>query len=105
MLTLGGLWRQRASPRFASDLHERVAQPFVPLALALAALPFVLTTARQRVLQGTVLAILVVAIYEVVALGMLSAAGSGYIPPSLGAWLPPAVFSGFGAWRLVRLRT
>ena len=105
VLTLGGLFRQRARPRFASELHERMVQVFVPLVLALAALPFVLRAERSQVLQGTVLAILVVAIYEVASRGMLSLAGSGYLPPSLGGWLPPVAFAGFGAWRLVRLRT
>ncbi len=105
VLTLAGLWRQRARPRFASKLHERIAQAFVPLVIALAALPFVLTTDRSRVLQGTILAILVVAAYEVASRAMLSAAGAGHIPAVLGGWTAPVAFCGFGVWRMVRLRT
>ncbi len=105
VLTLAGLWRQRARPRFASKLHERIAQAFVPLVMALAALPFVLTTDRSRVLQGTILAILVVAAYEVASRAMLSAAGAGHIPAFIGGWLALAVFAAFGVWRMVKLRT
>jgi lipopolysaccharide export system permease protein len=105
VLTLGGLWRQRARHRFAAELHERMAQLFVPLVMALTALPLVLTADRSRVLQGTVLAILAVAAYEVIARAMLSAAGSGLLPAFLGGWLPPLAFAGFGAWRMAKLRT
>ena len=105
VLTLGGLWRQRARPRFASELHERIAQLFVPLVLALAALPFVLTADPSRVLRGAVLAILVVVSYEMLAHFSLGLAGAGYLPAFVGGWLVPFVFAGFGVWRVVRLRT
>ncbi len=100
VLGLGALFRQRARPEFASSLHRRLAQIFAPLALALAAVSFVLTTDRSRIFYAGVLAALVAVGYEVVARGFAS-----YLPPLLGGWLAPAVFAAFGAWRLKTLDT
>jgi lipopolysaccharide export LptBFGC system permease protein LptF len=105
VLGIGGLVRQRARPEFAAALHERLAQVFAPLALALAALPFLLTTDRSRVVYGTVAATLVVVSYEVLSRALTAMAATGYLPPVVGGWLVPVVFCGFGAWRLAVLDT
>jgi len=102
---LGGLLRQRSRPEFAAELHERLAQILAPLALALIALPFVLTTDRTRVFQGTMLAAITVIGYEMVAHICGSASATGYIPAIVGGWLAPVAFGGLGAWRLCVIDT
>jgi lipopolysaccharide export system permease protein len=105
VLGLGGLLRQNARPEFATAFHERLAQMFAPLALALVVLPFILVTDRTRVFQGTMLAIIAIVVYEVVARVMCGAAASGYIPAVIGGWTAPLLFCGLGAWRLSAIET
>jgi lipopolysaccharide export LptBFGC system permease protein LptF len=105
VLTLGGLYRQRARPEFAAAFHERLAQLVAPLALALAALPFVLLTDRARVFPGAMLAIAVTVGYELTARVGIGAAASGYLPAVLGGWVAPVGFGAFGAWRLAQIDT
>ena len=100
VLGLGALFRQRARPEFASAFHRRLAQMLAPLALALAAVPFVLTTDRSRIFHAGVLAALVAVGYEVAA--RLFAA---YLPPLIGGWLAPVSFAALGAWRLRTMDT
>jgi len=100
VLGLGALFRQRARPEFASALHRRLAQMLAPLALALAAVPFVLTTDRSRIFHAGVLAALVTVGYEVAARGF-----AAYLPPLLGGWLAPVGFTALGAWRLKTMDT
>lgn len=100
VLSLRALYSQRARPEFARALHGRLAQLVAPVALVLAALPFVLTTERSRVFQRVCLAILVAAAYELAA-----RAGAGYVDAFLGGWLAPAAFAAFGGWRLARIET
>jgi hypothetical protein len=105
VLSLGALFRQRGRPQFASDLHARLAQALAPLALALAALPFVLKTDRSRVLPGTILAILVIAGFEIVWRAMTGLASAGYMPAIVGGWFAPIAFAAAGAWHLARTET
>ncbi|MHC4252288.1 MAG: LptF/LptG family permease [Planctomycetota bacterium] len=100
VLGLGALFRQRARPEFASAFHRRLAQMLAPLALALAAVPFVLTTDRSRIFHAGVLAALVTVGYEVAARGF-----AAYLPPLLGGWLAPAGFAALGVWRLRTMDT
>jgi len=100
VLGLGALFRQRARPEFASAFHRRLAQIFAPLALALAAVPFVMTTDRSRIFHAGVLAALVTVGYEVAARSF-----AAYLPPLLGAWLAPVAFAGLGVWRLRTMDT
>ena len=105
VLSLGALVRQRSRPEMAAALHSQLAQVAAPLALALAALPVVLTTDRSRVLQATLLAIAVVVVYEVVARTLAGAAAAGYIPAFVGGWLTPGIFGAAGVWKMSRLDT
>jgi len=99
-LGLGALSRQRARPEFASEFHRRLAQVFAPLALALAALPFVLTTDRSRIFHAGAMAVLGVVGYEIAARSFVA-----YLPPLLGGWLAPVGFTALGAWRLKAMDT
>lgn len=100
VLGLGALFRQRARPEFASAFHRRLAQILAPLALALAAVPFVLTTDRSRIFHAGVLTALVTVGYEVASRGF-----AAYLPPLLGGWLAPLGFAALGAWRLRTMDT
>jgi lipopolysaccharide export LptBFGC system permease protein LptF len=70
------------------------------VALALAALPFVLTTDRSRVFQRVCLAIMAAGAYEVAARG-----AAAYVGAFLGGWAPPAAFAAFGCWKLAKIET
>ena len=100
VLSLGALYSQRARPEFARALHSRLAQILAPVALALAALPFVLTTDRSRVFQRVCLAIMAAAAYEVAARG-----AAGYVGAFLGGWLPPAALAALRGGGLARIET
>ncbi len=100
VLSLGALYSQRGRPDFVRALHSRLAQLLAPVALALAALPFVLTTDRSRVFQRVCLAIMTAAAYEIAARG-----AAGYVGAFLGGWAPPVAFAAFGGWRLAKIET
>ena len=100
VLGLGALYGQRARPEFASAFHRRLAQIFAPLIVALAAVPFVMTTDRSRVFHAGVLAALATVGYEAAARGF-----AAYLPPLLGGWLAPVAFAGLGVWRLRTMDT
>jgi lipopolysaccharide export LptBFGC system permease protein LptF len=105
VLSLSSLFRQRARTEMGAALHSRLARIIAPLALALAALPLVLTTDPRRVLAGTVKACLVAAAYELAAYSLYGAASEGYVPGLIGGWAVPLVFGGAGAWLLASLDT
>lgn len=105
VLSTGALFRERSRPELAAALHERLALLLSPVALALAAVPFVLTTDRSRVFTGVAVAALVIALYEVVARSFVAAVASGHLPALVGAWLPPVAFGAAGALGLKRIGT
>jgi len=81
-----------------TEIHKRLAYPFMNLILLLLAIPLVVQPGGQTSIRGIGLAVLAVLGFYVVMLATLDFGYRGYLPPIVAAWLAPGIFTAIGAW-------
>lgn len=86
------------------DVHYRLAAPWSCLVITLFAIPAGISSSRQGVLKGIILALTFFFSFYALTQACLFMGKQGIIPPWLGAWLPNAVFLVAGMAQLRRLR-
>ncbi|MCI0491868.1 MAG: LptF/LptG family permease [Planctomycetes bacterium] len=108
-LSAGSSWRDFASTRElvhemrspSTDLgadvrvaiHSRFLQPFVDTTLIFLGLPFVVTRSNRNPFIAVGLCLAVVTVFMIVALGCQSLGTTGWLQPTLAAWLPLMIFA------------
>ncbi|HKQ98831.1 MAG TPA: LPS export ABC transporter permease LptF [Candidatus Polarisedimenticolia bacterium] len=97
--------RGYATQEMEVDLYSKTSYPLVPLTLVIIALPFCFSMGRRGSLYGVGVAILLAATYFL-AFSATSALGSASVMPAfLAAWAPNILFSGAGAYLLLKAET
>jgi lipopolysaccharide export system permease protein len=112
-LSAGSTWRDFASTRElvhelqspSTDLgadvrvaiHTRLVQPFLDTTLLFLGLPFVITRTNRNPFIAIGLCLTVVTIFMLVVLGCQSLGSSGWLQPTLAAWLPLIIFAPLAA--------
>lgn len=107
-LLAGTAWRQHASTLELIDelqspsvdlgndlrveVHSRLVKPLLDCTLLFLGLPLVVTRGNRNLYLAVGLAALVVAAYFGVTIGCQSLGNSGWIRPTLAAWLPLIIF-------------
>lgn len=107
-LLAGTAWRQHASTLELIDelhspsvdlgndlrveVHSRLVKPLLDCTLLFLGLPLVVTRGNRNLYLAVGLAALVVAAYFAVTIGCQSLGNSGWIRPTLAAWLPLIIF-------------
>ncbi|WP_425400969.1 LptF/LptG family permease [Aeoliella sp.] len=107
-LLAGTAWRQHASTLELIDelqspsvdlgndlrveVHSRLVKPMLDCTLLFLGLPLVVTRGNRNLYLAVGLAALVVAAYFAVTIGCQSLGNSGWIRPTLAAWLPLIIF-------------
>jgi lipopolysaccharide export system permease protein len=74
-------------------IHTRLMQPFLDTTLLFLGLPFVITRTNRNPFIAIGLCLTVVSVFMVVVLGCQSLGTSGWLQPTLAAWLPLIVFA------------
>jgi lipopolysaccharide export system permease protein len=108
-LAAGATWRDFASTREmiqqlrspSTDLgadvrvaiHGRFIQPFLDTTLLFLGLPFVITRTNRNPFIAIGLCLAVVTTFMVVVLACQSLGSTGWLPPTLAAWLPLLIFA------------
>ena len=84
-----------------TEIHKRLAYPFINIILLLLAVPLVVQPSGQTSLKGIGLAAAAAVGFYIVMLAMLDFGYRGLLPPPLtplAAWLPPAAFTAIAMW-------
>ncbi|HUU70606.1 MAG TPA: LptF/LptG family permease [Planctomycetota bacterium] len=84
-----------------TEIHKRLAYPFLNVILLLLAIPLVVEPSGQTSIKGIGLAVGAALGFYIVMMGTLDFGYRGYIPPPwtpLAAWVPLAAFIAIGAW-------
>jgi lipopolysaccharide export system permease protein len=108
LLTGGAVWREFASTaelvaelrspsvELGNDvrvaIHSRLLQPFLDGTLLFLGLPLIVSRSNRNPFVAIGMATVVVALFFAVSLGCQSLGNSGWIRPSLAAWLPLIIF-------------
>ena len=119
-LAAGATWRDFASTRelirelqspstdVGADvrvaIHARLMQPFVDTTLLFLGLPFVITRTNRNLFISIGVCLTIVAIFMIVVLACQSLGTSGWLQPTLAAWLPVIVFGPLAIGLLDALR-
>jgi lipopolysaccharide export system permease protein len=74
-------------------IHTRLIQPFLDTTLLLLGLPFVITRTNRNPFISVGLCLSVVTVFMLVVLGCQSLGSSGWLQPTLAAWLPLMMFA------------
>lgn len=91
--------------RYKVDLAERLAYPFASLIMVLVAIPYGLLPLRSHGLARGLGISLVIALAFWLLYSLSTALGrTGILPAAASAWLPMAVFSAWGVYRLLAVR-
>jgi lipopolysaccharide export system permease protein len=78
-------------------IHTRFMQPFLDTTLLFLGLPFVVTRTNRNPFIAIGLCLAVVTVFMVVVLGCQSLGSSGWLQPTLAAWLPLMLFAPLAA--------
>ena len=84
-----------------TEIHKRLAYPFLNVILLLLAIPLVVEPSGQTSIKGIGLAVAAALGFYMVMMASLDFGYRGYLPPPwtpLAAWLPLAAFVAIGAW-------
>lgn len=108
LLTGGAVWREFASTaelvtelrspsiELGNDvrvaIHSRLLQPFLDCTLLFLGLPLIVSRSNRNPFVAIGMASAVVAMFFAVSLGCQSLGNSGWIRPTLAAWLPLIIF-------------
>jgi lipopolysaccharide export system permease protein len=119
-LAAGSTWRDFASTRelihelrspstdVGADvrvaIHARLMQPFLDTTLLFLGLPFVITRTNRNLFISIGFCLTVVTIFMIVALACQSLGSSGWLQPTLAAWLPVIIFAPLAIGMLDALR-
>ncbi len=100
-LSASDMLRRLLSSRDDSDEHwfdfwYRLAAPWACLVITLLSIPTGITTGRQSVFKGVVLALATFFLFYLFSITLKYLGQKGYMPPVLAAWLPNAVFLAIG---------
>jgi lipopolysaccharide export system permease protein len=78
-------------------IHARFMQPFLDTTLLFLGLPFVVTRTNRNPFIAIGLCVAVVTVFMLVVLGCQSLGSTGWLAPSLAAWLPLIIFAPLAA--------
>lgn len=97
--------RGYATQELEVDLYSKTSYPLVPLTLVIIALPFCFRMGRRGSLYGVGVAILLAAMYFLTFSATSALGSAGVMPAFLAAWAPNILFSGAGAYLLLKTET
>ena len=92
------------APALYTEVHKRLAYPFMNVILLLLAIPLVVESSGQTSVRGIGLAVLAALGFYVVMMAMLDFGYRGYLPPVIAAWSAPVAFTGIGYWMYKHFR-
>ena len=85
------------------DFWYRLASPWACIVITLFSIPTGITTGRQSVFKGIVLALATFFAFYAASLALEFCGQNGYLPPALAAWAPNVLFLGIGLYLYHRL--
>lgn len=87
-----------------TQLQARLAQPWTCVVVVLMALPFGALTGRRNVFVGVASSIFICFVFFIVMRFGLALGTGGFIPATLAAWAPNALFGTIGIWMTLKAR-
>ena len=85
------------------DFWYRLASPWACIVITLFSIPTGITTGRQSVFKGIVLALATFFAFYAASLALEFCGQNGLLPPAVAAWAPNVIFLGIGLFLYRRL--